>query len=309
MATTTEVGISPVLLQAITQTLSTNSGDRHSSSTQEGAAAGPQQVIVSCDPDGPITTKLDNQQHILQGMNEPVTSYPTTQSGDTIVVVQNIDVETSEQRTESSSGQQFIVKHIMAGGEPTESQPVNSQIPVVISQGQELNMSNVLSAIATHLKNNRKQSTTSVSPVVVEDVSEVVCEADQQQPIYISFPSSAAVPSPVNDITVNEVDSIATETVVHTISSSEGQQFMKRLRQQEVPDSTQGSPTTYILNTDSMPQGTVYQTMETDQGTITFTELASPDTSDSAQDCEIGKPCPICGDKISGRGPMPSRKY
>ena len=321
MTSTAEVGISPVLLQAITQTLSTGATDRHSKGSKDrgGVGGGAQQVIVSCNPEGPVTTKIDHPTHILHGMNEPVTSYATTQSGETIVVVQNLDVANEEQveiqtEQESPPRRQFLIKNFKNQDTETHTQeiriePRTEEGKAVMPQGHNLHMgnlhmSNVLSAIATHLKNNRKRTISSTEDE--EAGLELTCEShtdlqqqhqQQSQPIYISLPETS-VPSPSNDITVNEVENVVMETVVEAGSDTTFNSVPLKKYRQTVCENAQGNPTTLVLPADLLQPGTVYQTMQTDQGMITIAQVA---TADSPQaDGEIGKPCPICGDRISG---------
>lgn len=312
MATNSEVGISPVLLQAITQTLSSTSSDKHSRSVKERTQGGAQHVIMSCDTGGQVSSsKIDNPTHVLHGMNEPV--YATTESGETIMVVQNLDVASEEQveiQTEQAGSPrpQYIIRNVQtseAANQELRTVEIHSDsrsdMPIIMSPGQELHMSNVLSAIATHLKNNRKRSVpAAVIEETVESTNESHSDNSQSQPIYISIAGTNSVPSPGNDVTVNESENVVTETIVHHVqTSADPPQYVpiKKLKH-DVSDSSLGSQSAVVLRADGLPPGTVYQTVQTDEGSITITPVTTV-TSQQAEG-EIGKPCPICGDRISG---------
>ncbi len=212
--------------------------------------------------------------HILQGMNEPVAT-TINPGGDTIVVIQNIDVENNDSQS-ATQPQHIIIKQVGSQGWQTTTADSNDSQP-----GQpNFNMGSVLSAIASHFKNSRKRAASEESPQVVTGLID-------GQPVTVSVPSSIhnSLPSPSQDVIVSDIDNVVTETV----SSSDYNQA-KRIRT-EMADSTQEMKTLVMA-----ADGTMLQAFHTDQG-LTVTQISAADSPQP----EFTGPCPICTDRISGK--------
>ena len=153
----------------------------------------------------------------------------------------------------------------------------------------DMNMSSIISAIATHFKNNNKKSVESQETVAFNTVYSTA--GTSQQPFVISIPQTnltpsvnvtSSVPSAVNDIVISQ-DNLLTETVVTTTSDSPE---AKRMRQD-----SNSNETTYLLDADGSVIASHVSTAPAESTTSTVT----PNNPEM-----MSGPCPICGDRISG---------
>ncbi len=203
-----------------------------------------------------------------------------------------------------------------ANSSTVTSIPNNNAVHVQVQQAanqSEFQMGSVLSAIASHLSKNsgkglsveeqlaRLQNLQHIQ-VPQQQIQQIQVQQEDGEPIIVTLPQTGAqqsVPSPVHDVTVS--DDVITEQVVQTVSSSSDLQFSapKRQRLEFPADSLQGDNAVYI-RADSLPPGTVLQTIETENGTFTVTQVGTVDSSGTASASEVYGPCPICGDRISG---------
>lgn len=320
-----EVGISPVLLQAITHTLSSNSNHTESSSsgsevsrkyfrepiTIQQNGDGEHEVIVYSTNDDEVTNGESevvertpsptrqtggNSPHILQGMNEPVSKLSASEQGDTILMVDSSEVDSKVSEKENI-------------GEGGGSQPIIIKVPVSssldhvtpVSSGGSYNVGNVLSAIASHLKNNSKMS------VKQQQLSQQTLNIHENGQVIHVIPHV----SRDNGSTglSAEVEHVVSETVVETSESetamaSDGE--TRAVCGTEIVDlSSQGGVSTIIMQQEGqdMIEGTVLGTMQTDQGTITIAQVYNlPELPQQAQSRSFPNgACPICEDRISGK--------
>ena len=210
----------------------------------------------------------------------------------------------------------------VANNSTATSIPNNNAVHVQVQQQpgnqSEFQMGSVLSAIASHLSKNSGKGLSVEEQLArlqhlqhiqipqqgqQHGIQQIQVQQEDGEPItVVTLPQSSAqqsVPSPVHDVTVS--DDVMTEQVIHTVSSSSDLPFSASKRQRlEFPaDSLQSDNAVYI-RADSLPPGTVLQTIETENGTFTVTQVGTVDSSGTAPAPEIYGPCPICGDRISG---------
>ena len=253
----------------------------------------------------------------------------SSENGSTVVVVPSLDqVETTvsqlkqEKLDESEEGhvdvsnvqiqsspREFVIKHVVptATLEQKPTSPIEIQLPQQIQQAiqqqipqGELQMGNVLAAIASHLAKTRKMT----AEEQVVHLQEAQAGNSDSSPIIVTVPAnttvSQSVPSSSHDITVSSEDSVTSEQIIQTVSSSSDLPLTKRPRI-EIADSSQEQSGPVYIRADKLPPGTYLQTIETDNGIFHVTQVATVDTSKPASALtEIYGPCPICGDRISG---------
>ena len=292
MATTSEVGISPALLQAITQTLSTNRSGHGGRDVRE--SGGPERIVITGDKPM-IKMEGSGQPHILHGMNEPVSNIAQLGSGETVIVLQNMEGgECVGVDSVQGASQHVIIKNMPAGG----MQNVVLDNSEKDAGGQDVNMGSVLSAIATQLRNEQPPPTAGG-----EDNSQDVPIEDSQHPIYISVSGNNSVPSPVQDVTVQEVaENIVAETVVqttHNIDTTDP----KQLRIIE-PNIQSQNGASIVLNSQTGQERAVLEAVKGDGGETHYVyrtvRVDQPATSQQLT-FDASEACPICGDKISGK--------
>lgn len=240
---TGDVGISPVLLQAITHTLSNK-------------PRAPEHVIIHTAAGDHIKVETP----LLQSSSHP-------QSG-SVVYVQ----EATDEQVETVETTEIWADHSMdssSGGGGTVTGGEDSQ------QSGEVNMGNVLSALASHFKNNghvkqEKESPTKVDRKHVPSVTHEVIVAE----------SSCGAMSLIKRPRIELADNTNTSTPL----------LLTKIDDNTYVDSSTGA---------SIPIHIEGGTVSLD-GSTSFV-LRTP-SGDTVQQCnqEEFKPCPICGDKISG---------
>ena len=151
--TVSEVGISPVLLQAITHTLSSNAAAAAAVGVSRDMKPGSEPVMMMTGGGGggavgggePTSLLLHNMHQSVQQLKAPKAETMTAirpVSDETIIILQNINVKSSGVNGGAGDG----------GGDAgaVERRYVIKNMPASVSA--DLNMGQVLSAIASHLK-------------------------------------------------------------------------------------------------------------------------------------------------------------
>ncbi|KAK7094708.1 nuclear hormone receptor FTZ-F1 beta-like isoform X2 [Littorina saxatilis] len=289
MSLSGDLGISPVLLQAIS-----------SLTSSEG-----RQDKVPVKQERPSPRKMDNHQtsskvvsHLLQGMNEPVSGLLAQSSSPSDLGQESDRLAAQAQKQEevllNAAIQERLASHlVMNQNRVITTTPAGNSVSAA-----DVSMVNVLTALASqHMKANIKQEdsdafTTIAHPttatptgasVVVRSSGDL--QDDRPQPqiiIYYNNESGGSVPSPGNDVIVGELEG----------------------------DGVQGSIQNYRV---VMHHGDVASARVTAVSEQTVTEAAaaavaataSPGTfvsgeSNCAPDAAMTGNCPICGDKLSG---------
>ena len=286
------------------------------------------QVIVSQDVDERLSASQSVSNAAVSRVVHDVqeTVIESSENGSTVVVVPSLeqvettvshlkqekldesDVDTSNVQIQSSP-REFVIKHVVptATLEQKPTSPIEIQLPQQIQQAiqqqipqGELQMGNVLAAIASHLAKTRKMT---VEEQIVHLQEAQVGNSDSS-PIIVTVPAnttvSQSVPSLSHDITVSSEDSVTSEQIIQTVSSSSDLPLTKRPRI-EIADSSQEQSSPVYIRADKLPPGTYVQTIETDNGIFHVTQVAAVDSSKPASALtEIYGLCPICGDRISG---------
>lgn len=334
MATTSDVGISPVLLQAITHTLSGTASrgikhevpetiGKHNGENGHGLGHGPQVVIQSPADENRSLIKMEGAGHgsILHGMNQPVSSQTEdVQEPETVIVVQTSMDESGEQveNVDPYHGNRFQRQHIIIKGVSSSAESEVDHSVVETSSHSNVNMGSVLTAIASHLKNRnvnipRKQRVALEMDnpgVEIQQIQETTT-GEVPQPIYVTYANSVNVPSPSNDITVStgsEIETMVSETVVQTSPTDLSSQPAFKRYKLDIPDSE--TRTMIIVNPENLVVEGSSGGVETYQVSGTPFSwkgvTAGPGgntfmTTSGATVTELPwQPCPICGDRISG---------
>lgn len=269
-----DLGISPVLLQAITQTL-TSSEVRQEKIKRETEAMDKRQQ----------SSKVVS--HLLRGMNEPVLGL-MSQSQIASDANFTTDLDSGERKAEhmSASVHDCLAAHLALN----QSRTVGGTTSVTGStiSAADVSMVNILTTLASqHMKANIKKETLgSIASVVVANPtstpsmnssSEIIGHAgedgtERQQPqIIIYYNNDAnAVPSPGNDVIVGELegDGQSYRVVMHHGDVSGNR----------IPVSSENSVQVNAENVNS--------------------EVGIPSSADTSEN--LTGSCPICGDKLSG---------
>ena len=280
MTSTNEVGISPVLLQAISQTLNSSSKISADGSGKSGAGEGSsgqtQQIIVSDGDGGFVIRHAETSQHILHGLNEPMgvvqeTTEETPGDG-TVIYVQNVPgEEPREVVVESQSSEDCSNVYVMSQDGGGSGGANNA-----VTQPQDnISMGNVLSAIASHLRTNRQQHA-SESEINTETNPE-----SQQQHQYIIV-NNHALPQAVQDVTISETGTVLSESL-------EGHSEKRQIFSGTEVSSSSGSGEILLGNSEGM----AFSEQQPASYTI--------ETSSSSAYAADSERCPICGDRISGK--------
>lgn len=323
-----EVTISPVLLQAISQTL-TSTKDRHTVSMQPNINV-KQEMMEDLQAAG-----AHSVGHILQGMNEPVSEQSRLHSRSV-----SSDIDGSCE----SPGQVFSPEGMNISSENIKSMlkwkidqlhqqnVLNSAIQqvqeearlqeqenntagrdtilITSNSGGDLSMVNVLSALASqHLKSTGadKEAKNDECPAETVNVSQThnvapvqTKEADtleQEKQMIICYQDNNGqvnVPSPINDVVVSD----AGGQPVGMLIEQDGQRFY-------MPNTSTDKSSNVGLDRSSPA---VKQFRYTEDGNFTIVNESAPlevissmPSRDSGlpPDPSMG-PCPICGDAISG---------
>ncbi|KAK6195902.1 hypothetical protein SNE40_001233 [Patella caerulea] len=216
MSGLSEVGISPVLLQAISHTLTSS----------DSVSTDKRLTTMNVKQENPSPSKVVS--HLLQGMNEPVASLLQSHSGNKLTIKSEVDDQ-----------QQPVQLNV--------NQTVEKSTDYTNNSGQDVSMVNVLTALATqHLRNNTNSDTTVQQQQVSEPAPTNLLEQhvtnEQGQHIIIYYNSeSGAVPSPANEH----------EVVIENMESSGDGQGIRLVMQQgdeELPAaSTSKSSSIYML--------------------------------------------------------------
>ena len=318
MASVSEVGISPVLLQAITHTLSSNSISpklENGRDSKQHMKNGGGEGGTGDSKDRPVLLKkVVKVGGLLHDMNEPVQSLGeavpnmvahTLPSGETIIIVQP-----GNENQESPNIARVTLDSLEHGTSPRYiiKDTSSSSLPLLSNSGKQncsydLNMGQVLTAIASHLKTS--QDGAAGEGVVVETVREsLACESAQMPPVTyssVSVMSDGGTPSPVN-FAVSEIDNDVPDIIVQTsmpepqIINFE-QPWTKKQRLEEVNRNEDDSMYMVAPTSCSVPAGKVVHMMQAKDGEqiykmVTFEELLEPP--------HAFIPCPICGDRVSG---------
>ena len=290
-----EVGISPVLLQAITHTLSSSS----STKTTEP-------IIIRRK--APITQHIKIEQtspakpssHILSGLHEPIGTTP----GNTVLYVNSEQPEEQVETVETTGEVDWSqVEEEASVTDESSSQDTSNHVVAqstihmgnVVSQSNDINMGSVLSAIATHFKSRGgviKQENVKV------EAAEKLTIVEPMSPMPQSSTSR-----PV--IVTESVEEIAQTLVVQSASPP-----IKKPRI-ELADHTNTEPTntTFVIHKigeNNYVDANTGEPIEVQN--VDGQLMLNPDSSFLLQNQnnlvinnqEDYKPCPICGDKISG---------
>lgn len=314
-----EVTISPVLLQAISQTL-TSTKDRHTVSMQPNINV-KQEMMDDLHMSGGHSVT-----HLLQGMNEPVSEPLRLHSRSVSSDMENppespvqdfspSNINISSENIKSmlkwkidqlhqQNALNSAVQHVQdeARQEP-ESTPNRETIIITSNAGTDLSMVNVLSAIASHhLKTGGAEKdpgdnspvddvnqTSTISMSSSEEPEPIATEQEKQ--MIICYPDNngqVTVPSPVNDVVVSDSSGLPVGVVIE----QDGQRYY-------MPHVDKSSG----LGLDTMPG--VKQFRYAEDGSIQMlTENTSVDVLSSTSREQVPLPnlgpCPICGDGISG---------
>lgn len=273
MSVTGDLGISPVLLQAISQTLTSS---EHRSEKQKASIS--RMMERKVQPSSKVVS------HLLQGMNEPVSGLlplgATTESG--------ADGEREELNAMSLKQEEVEMSSLH---DRLAAQLASRVASAAVTGGSvamtDVSMVNVLTALASqHIKANIKQEAQSV-PVSITHHSVAGTSADvvvrtgdggaddRPQPQIIIYYNNEAgsVPSPANDVVVGELD-------------SDGQNYRVVVHGDGVGARVQ------TVNDQSVQFVGEGAGVETGVGTIM--------AADSNSKEGIGGLCPVCTDKISG---------
>ena len=316
MASLSEVGISPVLLQAITHTLSSNAispklengrDSRHpiKNGSIDGSPGNSRDRSV-------LLKKVGKVGGLLHDMNEPVHSLDdgvpnmvahTLPSGETIIIVQPGDehqgapnmTRVTLDSLEHGAAPRYIIK---------ESPNPSFNHGGKQNCSYDLNMGQVLTAIASHLKTSQEGAVEPGEGVVMETVRESLDAVQMPAVTYATVPvmSDGSATSPVN-FAVSEIDNDVPDIIVQTsVPDTQVTTFdqpwtkKQRLDGVDVTD----DDTVYMVAPASctVPTGKVVHMMQSKDGEqiykmVTFEELLEPPHG--------FMPCPICGDRVSGK--------
>lgn len=267
--------------------------------------------------------------HVIQG-EDTVVQESETHSNVVLVpgveLIENTDRRLKEEKLEDveegpaeisnvivqSPQREVVIKHMLPASTPDQKHvaPIEIQLPQHLQQSilqQQLpqgdfQMGSVLSAIASHLAKTRQ--------ITVEDqaLQEAEVGNGDGSSIIVSVPAStianqAIASSSSHDVIASNLDNVTSEQVIQTVSSSSDLPFSIAKRPRLEPtDSPQDPSGPVYIRADRLPPGTVLQTIGTDNGIFQVTQVATVDSSKPTSALtEIYGPCPICGDRISGK--------
>ncbi len=220
----------------------------------------------------------------------------------------------SESRAEASGASSHspaagvVIKRVVqAPAVEQKPLPVQLHLPQTLQQSilqqqqvaaGDFQMAGVLSAIASHLSKGKKLT-------VEEQLRQL--EAAQSgnsdgSPLIVTIAASGAVspyvPSSSQDVTVSSMENVTAEQVIQTVSGDLTFPLAKKPRV-DVTDSSQEPKDSFCIQAESLTPGTVLQT---ENGIFHVTEVTTvDDEKPSSALSEIYGPCPICGDRISGK--------
>ena len=312
MASVSEVGISPVLLQAITHTLSSNSISPKLENGRDSKHHTRNVVVDDGTGDGndrPVLLKKFKVGGLLHDMNEPVHGLDdgvhnmvahTLPSGETIIIVQpgNENEESGNiarvkmDSLEHNSSPRYVIKDTLAAIPPlTNSAKQNCSY--------DLNMGQVLMAIASHLK-------TSQDGDGVESIRESLCDTT---PRYSSVTpviatDGCSVNSPVNFSEIeNDVPDVIVRTTIPESSHHDTTNLEQPWTKKERLDRVEGNEDEGVYMVapgtfGNVPVGKVVHVMHGKDGEQMYKMVSIEDLLEPPHGF---MPCPVCGDRVSGR--------
>jgi hypothetical protein len=274
-----EVGISPVLLQAITHTLSS----APTSNTSEPIIIRRQKPPTTIKIETSSPLKPQHQQHILSGMHEPL-GHPNQ----TVLLVSNHEEEVAEEQIETTGEVDWSTVESEAA-ESSSSQDTSNH--VTFSQQSDINMGSVLSAIASHFKNKghtivKQEQTVKVEPEHrVTVVGSLSPQRTMNHPVIVS--------ESIEEITVQgpSVKRQRIELADHTNTDGNTTFVIHKIGDTYI-DANTGEPIE-VHNMDGDGQFTL-------DSSNSFV-LHKQNNGLVMNNQEEYKPCPVCGDKISGK--------
>jgi hypothetical protein len=314
MSVSSDLGISPVLLQAISSLTSVEGrGERASTAKQEppspARSLNPTQIAM--DRRGGDQGGSKGVTHLLHGMNEPVTGLlPVASPPD------SSDAERAKQEEAmlSAAIQERLASQLMSQSKAMVTASTAGGAPTVSS---DMSMVSVLTALASqHMRANIKQESVTVTDstphpvalvqstpslattssasadVIVRQVSEGADERGQPQIIIYYNNESAAVPSPNNDVVVGELEGDGMQGAVQNYrivmhQGADGSQVT--LSQQPSVHMVSEAAAAAVAAVSGAGMSGTYVTASNDgQGS-------------SATDPNLDGICPICTDRLSGR--------
>lgn len=316
MSLTSELGISPVLLQAITHTLATRG--RHASGS--GRTVNSALHINDTSTGSKMNVLQDNDvsraqkvvAHILQDMNEPVSALLSEgHSEQNVLRFDGQDQELSKGVEVTDPADIELLRQRLDGHQNVTDGGMRTEVggeQIIISES-DVSMVNVLTAIASHhLKAGGKDL--SVPVHLVSSIANKIAEENSSQPQYVVCygGEEGTVPSPAaNDIVVSEaeaglpIDYMNMRKIYvnqNGDSQLQGASPVKRMcldsSLTESRESVQSDPASngvmnLVLNSDISPAGSVYQV-----------QSEAPSEQDPTA-VGMGGVCPICGDRVSGK--------
>ncbi|XP_060073525.1 nuclear hormone receptor FTZ-F1 beta-like [Ylistrum balloti] len=314
-----EVTISPVLLQAISQTL-TSTKDRHTVSMQPNINV-KQEMIDDLQASGGHSVN-----HILQGMNEPVADHSrlhsrsvssdlenTAESSGQVFPSETINISTENIKSmlkwkidqlQQQNALTSAVHQVQDETRLQDQENTSDRETIIISSnsGGDLSMVNVLSALASHhlktggdkeKENNTVTETVSQTADITQMHSKGTDVQEQEKQMILCYQDNNGqvnVPSPVNDVVVSD----AGGQPVGMVIEQDGQRI-------------------YMPNTDKSSSvgldrsSIMKQFRYSEDGNFTVINENAPVEVISTMPRESGLPpdpsmgpCPICGDAISG---------
>jgi hypothetical protein len=275
-----EVGISPVLLQAITHTLSSAPTTTNTSEAIMIRHKAPIKVEA--------TSPLKSQPHILSGMHEPIASMAGPNQ--TVLLVSNNEEEVAEEQIETTGEVDWTTVESEAA-ESSSSQDGTSN-HATLSQQSDINMGSVLSAIASHFKNKGHSIVKQEHIVKVE--SEAFSQRNANQAVIVSEPVEE-----ITDTIVMQGPSAKRsriELADHT--NTEGTFVIHKIGENSYVDANTGEPIE-VHNV----EGDGQLVLDSNSSFV----LHQQNNGLVINSQEEFKPCPVCGDKISGKFTKPSQ--
>lgn len=184
MSFSSDLGISPVLLQAISQTLT--SKDQQADSKNR-CLVGAGRFSMEAGSDQEVVSR----HHILHGMNEHVAS------------LQNIGNLQGQIESSQSEDRKDVVKAILKHKLSQKISSVNErEVESIVISEPDMTMVNVLTALAS-------QNLKGTSPQIIQVETNIPNEDGEMQPQYvICYDENGSVPSPSNDVVVSESNSV-----------------------------------------------------------------------------------------------------
>ena len=291
MSVSSDLGISPVLLQAISSLTSSEGRSEKVSVKQEHRMMDRRQ------------TNSKVVSHLLQGMNEPVSGLlPASSPNDANQESDRDKMATPKQEevTLNAAIQERLASHIvMNQGRVLTASSVGGS-----PSAADVSMVNVLTALASqHMRANIKQEETdSFSPVVGTTITTTTAAAadvvvrsgsdnsdERPQPQIIIYYNneSGSVPSPGNDVIVGELEGDGVQGSVqnYRVVMHHGDAASARVT---------------AVSESSMQQ------MVSEAAVAAAAASTSPGTFVAADsnctEAGLSGICPICGDKLSGTG-------